>query len=485
LVVIQLFGGNDGLNTVIPAENDNYHAIRPTIGLGTDKALRIFNSEFYLHPALAAGANNGMLGMMEAGRLAVINRVGYPNPNLSHFRSTDIWLSGLNSSEASERLTDGWLGRLFAEKYPNFPDILPEHPLALQIGGTLSMLLKSAKGDMGIAITDPNRFFENGQGLSPDLEPLPETDDYSREFNYIRSVAESAESYSTIVKNAYDNGKNAVEYGAGFPQQLRLVSKLISGGLKTRVYLVYLGGFDTHVMQQSESDPMGGSHPRLLEALSTGVSQFMDDAIRQGFADRVVGMTVSEFGRRPYENGSRGTDHGAASAQFVFGTRVRSAVYGENPTLSKEELTQNGDVLHEFDYREIYSDIMRTWFGASDEVVSTVLGRDDITPLSVLQTPVGVSEGDGTSARAPMLAASLYPNPSRGPATLTVQAPVAGILSIEYSDVAGRALGNKTVRVDAPGAVSVRLAPPAWDGALVVVARLGHRMCTIPWRVVR
>ncbi|RPI67148.1 MAG: DUF1501 domain-containing protein, partial [Ignavibacteriae bacterium] len=324
LIVIQMFGGNDGLNTIIPADDPEYYNIRPSISVPKDKAVNVLQ-RVYMHPALDPAGNYNLRRMFEDGRLAIVQGIGYENPNLSHFRSTDIWLSGFNSSDPNKRLIDGWLGRFWSDKIQGFPETLPEHPTAVQIGGTLSMLLQSPKGDIGIALTDPQKFFELGQGLSPDMSPMPEDTRYGKEFNFVRLVAEQSDRYSSVVKDAYDKGKNTVNYPKnGFVQQMQLVSRLISGGLKSKVYMVYLGGFDTHVQQQK--DDFTGLHPFLLESLSTGIGLFMQDALAQGFADKVVGMTVSEFGRRPYENGSRGTDHGASSVQFVWGNKVRSGV---------------------------------------------------------------------------------------------------------------------------------------------------------------
>ena len=304
LIVVQMFGGNDGLNTIIPADDDEYYNIRPTIGVPKEMAANAL-SRVYMHPSLDAPGTYNMKQMLEDGRLAVINGIGYENPNLSHFRSTDIWLSGFNPQQDGKRLIDGWLGRYWSEKIQGFPETLPAHPTAVQIGGTLSMLLQSPKGDVGIALTDPEKFFELGQGLSPDLDPMSEDTRYGREFNFIRLVAEQSDQYSSVVKDAFDAGTNTVTYDDknGFHRQMQLVSRLISGGLKSKVFLVYLGGFDTHVQQQN--DDLTGLHPYLLESLSSAVGLFQQDALQQGFADRVVGMTVSEFGRRPYENGSR------------------------------------------------------------------------------------------------------------------------------------------------------------------------------------
>ncbi|GAB1430817.1 DUF1501 domain-containing protein [Ignavibacteria bacterium] len=396
LIIIQLFGGNDGLNTIIPVENDRYHAIRPQIRVPKNVAVRYANSDVYLHPALVNGINidnkstYGFMGLLDKGWLAVVQGIGYENPNLSHFRSTDIWMSGINSSDPGVRLSDGWMGRFIVSKYTDFPLNVPDYPLCIQVGGSVSLALQSQKGDTAIALLNPTEFFERGQGLSPDEDYMPGTDNFEKEFNFVRSVAEKSDKFGPMIKNAYDNGKTIVkEYYSAFEKQMGLVARLISGGLKTKVYMLNIGGFDTHVQQQDAS--YGGVHPLLLNTLAGGITKFMAEAVQQGFANRVVGMTVSEFGRRPYENGSRGTDHGAASIQFAFGTKVKGGIYGNNPDLVN--FNANGDMVYQYDYRRVYAEVLQTWFGASAGESDTIL-NEHIVPLPILHAPdtVGVNE---------------------------------------------------------------------------------------------
>ena len=401
LIIIQMFGGNDGLNTIIPADNPEYVKIRPHISVRVDnpdttkRPRRILNSDVYFHPALVNGVHrNGFLGLIEEGRLAVIQGTGYENPNLSHFRSTDIWLSGLNDSGPETRLNEGWIGRLFEQHYPDFPLVMPDHPLCLQLGGSLSMLLQSDKGDMGLAIGDVDQFVKEGSTDS-DFPPMTGNSPFDNEYNYIRSIAKKGDIYNKVIEQAWSKGTNspgidyAIANGAkgSLVRQMGIISKLISGGLKTKVYLANIGGFDTHVQQQDTSN--NGQHPALLNQLANAISMFMDDAIKQGFANRVVGLTVSEFGRRPYENGSNGTDHGTTSVQFAFGTRVQANVFGANPDFS--DLDRNGDFAFDLnrniDYRRLYSEIIQTWFGGSADDSKSIL-RERVVPLPYLQSPI-------------------------------------------------------------------------------------------------
>jgi uncharacterized protein (DUF1501 family) len=401
LIIIQMFGGNDGLNTIIPADNPEYVKIRPNISVRIDnpdtskRPRRILNSDVYFHPALINGVHrNGFLGLIEEGRLAVIQGTGYENPNLSHFRSTDIWLSGLNDSGPETRLNEGWIGRLFEQNYPDFPMIMPDHPLCLQLGGSLSMLLQSDKGDMGLAIGDVDQFVKEGSTDS-DFPPMTGKSPFDDEYNYIRSIAKKGDIYNKVIEQAWAKGTNApgIDYAiangakGSLVRQMGIISKLISGGLKTKVYLAQIGGFDTHVQQQDPAN--NGQHPALLNQLANAISLFMDDAIKQGFANRVVGLTVSEFGRRPYENGSNGTDHGTTSVQFAFGTRVQANVFGANPDFS--DLDRNGDfafdLTRNIDYRRLYSEIIQTWFGGSADDSKSIL-RERVVPLPYLQSPI-------------------------------------------------------------------------------------------------
>ncbi|MCX7930025.1 MAG: DUF1501 domain-containing protein [Chlorobi bacterium] len=441
LVIIQLFGGNDALNTVIPAEDDEYYRIRPTLAIPKSRAWRWLSTDLYLHPSLAGNGlfGGGFGGLMDQGRLAIVQDVGYDNPNLSHFRSTDIWLSGINSSDPFVRLNEGWIGRYFARVLPDFPTVLPSHPLCVQIGGTLSLLFQSAKGDVGIALSDPQKFFELGRGSTPDEEPLPETDAFAREFNYVRSVAAQADQYAQAVLDAYNRGRTTVDYGSrGLPAQLGMIARLISGGLRTKVYLCYLGGFDTHVQQQDADEITNGVHPSLLAQLANGVALFMQDALQQGFAQRVVGITISEFGRRPYENGSRGTDHGAAGVQFVFGdgNSIRSSRFGTAPNL--HELDSNGDLIYQHDYRRLYADILLNWFDATPEDTAAILG-DRIAPLNVIKRRTVTSTPPLEPTDSSLM---IVPNPVGTTGELHVHLKRLAPVSIDVYNLRGQFVGE-------------------------------------------
>jgi uncharacterized protein (DUF1501 family) len=462
LIIVQLFGGNDGLNTMIPALDDNYHRMRPEIGIKPEDCFKLAN--IHLHPSLEAGNKGGLARMLEVGTLAIVQGVGYDNPNLSHFRSTDIWLSGINSSNPDIRLDTGWLGRMLEKQYPDFPGSLPNDPLAIQFGG-FSLALMGSKGRMGIEVGDPSK----QEGVRSELDVLDDesTDTrYKIEYEFISDIASRSNKYAENVKNAYAAGKSKLKgnYASnGFAKQMNSVAALIAGGLQTKVYVVSLGGFDTHVSQQ-QLDPRAGSHPSLLAALSDAIGQFQYDMTQLGQDDRVVGMTVSEFGRRPEQNGSFGTDHGAASVQFVWGSQVNSGVFGTAPDLVN--LNSNGDLVYNIDYRSIYAEVLTDWFGMTLPEAREVLVKDDVIPVDVLRAqPSSVKNTPSFSGRM----ITNYPNPFIGTTTVAFDLEQPEEVFIQISDLAGRS--TRTV-------MSQRL-PSGNQRIPVAVEAAGVYICTV------
>ncbi|MCB2203578.1 DUF1501 domain-containing protein [bacterium] len=408
LVIIQLFGGNDGLNTFVPYTNQQYYQNRPTLGISPQEVLRIANPTMGFHPDMT-----GMRNLFDAGKLVAVQGVGYENANRSHFRSENIWLTG---SGAGSVLDTGWLGRYLEITHPTYPLQLPPDPFAVQIGGTLSLMLQADRGNMGITLADPETFFRLGRNQVD--EAVPGGTPYGEEYLFVRAIKEQSDVYSQRVNDAFTSGTNVGNYsGSSLSQQLRLVARLISGGLQSKVYMVYLGGFDTHSNQAS-------AHARLLQNLSSAAEEFVDDLKNQGLGKRVVGMTMSEFGRRTRENGSSGTDHGTASVQFLFGESVNSGVLGQDPDF---DVTDNsGDLLHDFDYRQIYSELLEHWFELPADDVTQLLGGR-FTPLPLVRTTTAQHD-----AAAP-LGFSLsqnYPNPVANGHT-TIPFTLAGRANVE------------------------------------------------------
>lgn len=427
LVIVQLIGGNDGLNTIIPADDDRYYSkYRPKLSIPKKTLLKLKDST-YMNPALKMGVNDGLYGLFNEGKLAVIQGIGYPNNSLSHFRSTDIWLSATMPVNDTQRLDTGWLGR-FTEKING--DVLPEHPTCMNIGNSSSLLFQGLKGDLSIAVENPNDFYERGKDILSGDAVMINNSNFASERNYLLDVSIQSNKYSTVVKKAFDAGKNVVTFETDkLSKELQLVSRLVSGGLKTKVYLVSIDGFDTHANQGSD----GGKHADLLKKISTATASFMADLKAQKISDKVVGMTVSEFGRRPEENASLGSDHGAASVMFMFGDAVNGRIYGDN--LNFDKVDKNKDFIYQFDYRRVYDELMTKWFKTESNVTKEILsGRFDVIEQGIFSTKQVLS----SQAEPSITSTIAYPNPTiNGLINLEIATKKPSEISIQVTDVQG------------------------------------------------
>ena len=357
LVIIQLSGGNDGLNMVIPISTYNlYNGARANIAIPENRILRLNGyANTGLHPSMT-----GLQTMYNENKLKVIQAVGYPQPNFSHFRATDIWMTASNSNQ---EVYTGWAGRYLNYEYPNFPAGYPNSstpdPLAIQIGSTATLTAQGPSVNMAMSITSATSFYQLINGTN---DPVPQTK-AGKELSYIRNVAKQTQQYGTTITDA----ANRVTAQSPYPtnnslaDQLKIVARLIKGGLQTRVYLVSFGGFDNHSLQTTVADTTVGTHATLLGRVSDAIKAFQDDLVFLQIEDRVVGMTFSEFGRRIKSNSSVGTDHGAAAPMFVFGKPVDGGVLGNNPTIPAVA-TVNDNVPMQYDFRSIYSTILEKWF---------------------------------------------------------------------------------------------------------------------------
>ncbi len=371
LVILQLKGGNDGLNTVIPFEDDLYYTNRPSLAIPKSNIIKL-NSLLGLNPNLQP-----LKQLFDDGKMSIIQSVGYENQDRSHFRSTDVWLS---ASDVDKFYFDGWLGRTLEDAYPDYPNTIPEHPMAIELGSTQSLLLESKNGGMGVSFDDPWQFNQLAKGLSITNEPIPNTL-AGKELEFLRQVASQSKKYADVVKQYADNGWHDVEYpDTWIGWQLRVIADLISGGMETPVYAASHWGFDTHGKQND-------IHPQLLKEFADAVLAFQRDIETLGLADKVVLMTISEFGRRVAENGGRGTDHGAAAPLFVFGSKINGGIYGKQLDLSK--LDPLGDIPYEFDFRQIYATVMKNHLGIGNTATNKILKRDFET-LSFINEPTGV-----------------------------------------------------------------------------------------------
>lgn len=351
LVVVQLMGGNDGLNTVIPIADPVYRSARPHVGLTPEQTLRV-DAQTGLHPNLP-----NLFRHLNEGRLAIVQGVGYPAPDLSHFRSTDIWESGV--AESSVR--SGWLGRALNELYSSNPDAL--HSIAW---GDSSPNAFGGVNVLTPAVFDPDHFLFETDGQDDDAKrrALGEslTSAGARERDYIAKVGEVALADSAILHQAIASYQSTVVYPdspMGF--WLRLTATAIFADIGPRVYWNTQGdAYDTHATQR-------GVHDGLLADLDACLDAFYRDCVLHGADQKVVVMTWSEFGRRVEENDSGGTDHGTSAPMFVFGSKVRGGLFGEPPSLT--DLDPDGNLKYAVDFRRVYASMLANWIDVDPKAV--------------------------------------------------------------------------------------------------------------------
>ncbi|MBS1511539.1 MAG: DUF1501 domain-containing protein [Bacteroidetes bacterium] len=380
LVLIQLAGGNDGLNTVIPVDQYSaYSAARENIAIPENKALKLQGVEgTALHPSLT-----GFQQLFNEGKLGIIQAVSYPKPNFSHFRATDIWMT---ASDSNMVLNTGWAGRTLDHLFPQFPAHYPNatmpDPLAIQVGSVVSSTFQGPSFTMGIAISNTSKFYNLIEGKT-DVESDSR---WGEQINYIEEMSLKTDQYANVIKQAaLKVTAQSDQYPAagknGLADQLKIVARLIGGGLKTKIYMVNMGSFDTHSKQTEDTDKTSGNHSSLLKKLSEAVTAFMADLEYLQVKDKVMGITFSEFGRRIKSNASGGTDHGAAAPMFYFGHTVKSGIIGNNPVLPANATVQD-NVAMQHDFRAVYSSILQNWMGLSPDEAGAILpGQYPLIPV--------------------------------------------------------------------------------------------------------
>jgi uncharacterized protein (DUF1501 family) len=386
LVILQMAGGNDGLNTVIPHGSDFYYKARPRIGIGADQVLKL-NDDVALHPSLT-----GFKELYDAGKLAVVQGVGYPNPNRSHFRSTEIWQTASDSNRF-ERY--GWVGRYFDNACAGC-----DPTVGVNIGRQMPQAF-AAKIPKGVSVENPQnyRFISSdgrntgkeGMGMEQSYRELNEEDTNDNSgatisaidgpairpngsvLDFLERTALDAQVSSDEIRAISSRTENKAVYPAAqLGNSLKLVAKLIGGGLSTRIFYVSQGGYDTHTNQVP-------TQARLLKELGDSVKAFCDDLKAQGNMERVLLMTFSEFGRRVSDNANAGTDHGAAAPMFVVGNRVKAGLLGRYPSLAPADLFE-GDLKFTVDFRSVYAAVLESWLKTRSE---PVLGRQ-FAPLQLV-----------------------------------------------------------------------------------------------------
>jgi len=374
LVVVQLAGGNDGLNTVIPYQMDAYYRARPQIGIPADQVLKLSErQQVGIHPALT-----GVKSLFDDGMATIIQGVGYPNPNRSHFTSMDIWHTADTDAHG-----DGWLGRYFDNQCSGQPSGCSGHDgIAIGREAPLAMEGRTFKP---IAFETPDLFRWTGLDLHPAMalpydeilkgELDPELEASNPNAVFLTRTAMDAQIASDKIRAAVGQSPLVPYPGSALANQLAMVASMIRAELATRVYYVTLGGFDTHAGQGGAQ----GQHANLLRQLGDALAAFYADLKAQGNDTRVLTMSFSEFGRRVGQNGSNGTDHGAAAPMFLFGPMCRAGVAGVHPSLTDLD---EGDVKFHTDFRQVYATILEKWLKAD---AKAVLGRS-YKPLDVLSS---------------------------------------------------------------------------------------------------
>lgn len=424
LVIIRLNGGNDGLNTIVPlAAYDNLMIQRPNIILPENDLIPIAGDNG-LHPVMT-----GMANLHNDGYLSIIQNVGYPEQNRSHFRSMDIWTNG--SKDIDE--TTGWLGRHFTYDHPDYPDGYPnndfEDPFAISMGFEVSATCQGLLSNFSHSVTNPfdasnipnNSATNDGTYYGEHMEYLSAIIQQTNQFgSQITAAANAGNTFSTL----YDPNSNLA-------QQLRYVAQMISGGLKTKVYILNINGFDTHDSQVLQNDTTQGIHAGLMKDLSDAIHAFQDDLIQLGLEKRVLGMTFSEFGRQIASNASIGTDHGDAAPLFLFGECVSTVLYGPNPVVTDQIVPQAGLPM-QIDFRDVYASILQQWFGVENSRIEDMF-EHQVTYHSLIEG-CNLNTNDLSAVQNVTM---VYPNPCSDKTTLKFTAK-GGKHNISIHDLSGR-----------------------------------------------
>jgi uncharacterized protein (DUF1501 family) len=348
VVILQLSGGNDGLNTVIPVRNDIYYKNRPKLGIGKTSALSI-TDDTGLHPALSCFAD-----AFHDGSLGILNSVGYPNPDRSHFRSMDIWQTGSNSNEY---ISSGWIGRYLDAQCSG----CDKPTQALEVDDVLSLALKGAHMN-GLAFKDPKRLF--GSANEKFFKEVAKThvdhhDEKPVDYLY-KTMAETISSADYIFKQSRLHPSAATYPNTELGKNLKTIASLIFSDINTSIYYVSLGSFDTHINQQAQQQ-------RLFKEMNDAVEAFINDLKAANRFNDVLFFTFSEFGRRVTQNASGGTDHGTANNMFLLSGGLKQAgLLNGMPNLNDLD---EGDLKYQVDFKNVYATVLNKWLGANDEKI--------------------------------------------------------------------------------------------------------------------
>lgn len=373
LILIRLSGGNDGLSTIIPIEQyDTYRDARPNIYLPESKILKL-TDEFGIPTYM-----NSLEAMWGEGQFKAVHGVGYENQSLSHFTGSDIFANTDLTTTGFSGLNTGWMGRYFENIYPDYLVNPPAAPAAIQIGNFGSLVFQGEETNYAFVTSNIDQLEQIAEsGVQYSLEDsLFNNCMYGDQLKFLRGVANTTYEYSGLIHQAYERGQNQVEYqDNGFARQLALLARLIKGNLGTKVYMISMGGFDTHGNQ-----PL--AHERLMSNLSIAVNNFYEDLAFTQQDEKVLSMTFSEFGRRIFENGSNGTDHGKAAPTLFFGSGLNgSAFVGEHPSL--EDPNSRGNLEYTMDFRDLYATVLAEWLCVPIPLVEQHLLNHPYNPVNL------------------------------------------------------------------------------------------------------
>lgn len=457
IVLIQLAGANDGLNTIVPINQyDLYANLRPNLKLNLNGQNGIINldtslsieNQIGLHPSLS-----GFKSLYESGFMRIIQGVSYTNSNKSHFKSTDLWNSGGDGTFANFSFQSGWLGRFMENFYSNY--INADYPLGIQLGSGDNSLIFQGETHKNLSLNinnqDVSGYYSVINGLGSNPPNLIPNSEYGNLIQYISDVDASANIYGQKISDAFNNGSNSIPYpDTSLSNQLKTVAKFISGKLETKIYLVKLAGFDTHDMQiLSNTESHLGNHAVLLQELSEAVNSFITDLNNQNIGDDVLTFTFSEFGRKIAENANLGTDHGEVAPLFLFGKNVNPGISGTNINLSEATEENNFQILtQQFDYRSIFATVLQDWLGSSNTTLDISLfnyttnnGFSNTKLSGIFNQSSVINPECYTSQLNPFEEVnnpyvSVFPNPSSD--TVTISAPDNEIIFVTLFSMDGK-----------------------------------------------
>lgn len=481
LIILQMHGGNDGLNAVIPVEAyDLYYTRRANIAIPSKNSLR---KMIKLDSTLASDTQVGlhpdmfhMKEMYDRGRACIVQGVSYKNNNGSHFRGRDISFMG---GSFDDYFSSGWVGRYLEQEFKplQYPDDFPnddmKDPLAIEMGSDVSLIFHQKDHiPTSISLDNPEQFARLVDGLEGftdegiDPRGLPpealKNSPYGKELDWILQLEDKSEDYADRLYEVYKAApESSVTYPEKYPfnapagsmtngltRQLKLIARLLDGGgdgVNTKVFLVKIGGFDTHAEQVENYDATMGAHAALMYHISSAMSAFQADLAARGLEDRVLTVTTSEFGRRIHSNGSYGTDHGTGGPVFIFGKGVNPGVLGKVPDLTKD------NVEMQFDYRQVYASILRDWLGVSEATINNDIffrnfingpkeeGTGNYEPISVATDVISGLTEDFKSSRFKLY--ECYPNPVKGDVNIGFRINSRVHVKLTLLDSQGRQLG--------------------------------------------